>query len=124
MFRLVAAGLTLVSLTAPMYVGCSQAFFVDVLNSSQDGSVAAAIFQTSCRVGFAIGLAIATLIQTNVEKRELAAGVGEREALAAGVRGGFWFCTASAAAIKSAPCTRLIRQVPLLFCLVCGDGKS
>ncbi|WVQ65328.1 uncharacterized protein L199_003504 [Kwoniella botswanensis] len=39
--------------------------------SPEDQSVASALFQTSCRLGFALGLAISTLVQTSVEKSTL-----------------------------------------------------
>nr|XP_018262110.1 uncharacterized protein I303_05125 [Kwoniella dejecticola CBS 10117]OBR84268.1 hypothetical protein I303_05125 [Kwoniella dejecticola CBS 10117] len=52
----IAAGSTIISQTA----------------SPEDQSVASALFQTSCRLGFALGLAIATLIQVSVENSHLA----------------------------------------------------
>jgi len=52
------------------------------------------MFQTSGRIGYAIGFAIATLIQTNIEAKSLRSGKSERDASGAGVQAGFWFCVA------------------------------
>ncbi|OCF75422.1 hypothetical protein I204_04277 [Kwoniella mangroviensis CBS 8886] len=71
----IAAGSTIISQTA----------------SPEDQSVASALFQTSCRLGFALGLAISTLVQTSVEKSALssyAISTGEQKlnALVDGLR--------------------------------------
>lgn len=67
---------------------------------SKDGSIATAVFQTSCRIGYAIGLAVATLIQVNVETHALNRGASETDALAKGLSAAFWFCGACAASGK------------------------
>jgi len=67
------------------------------LNFSKDGSIATAIFQTSCRIGYAIGLALATLIQVTVESKAIRSGASDRDALAKGLSAAFWFCGACAA---------------------------
>jgi hypothetical protein len=81
MLSLVAAGLTLISMTAPMSV---YLHFICIDPSayptSKDGSIATAIFQTSCRIGYALGLAVATLIQENVESQALRGGAGRYRA--------------------------------------------
>jgi hypothetical protein len=98
---LVAAGLTLISMTAPMSVHL-HFNFQDRLAylTSKDGSIATAIFQTSCRIGYALGLAVATLIQENVESHALRGGAGSKEALAKGLSAGFWFCAGCAGSCK------------------------
>jgi hypothetical protein len=68
--------------------------------TSKDGSIATAIFQTSCRIGYALGLAVATLIQENVESHALRGGAGSKEALAKGLSAGFWFCAGCAGSCK------------------------
>lgn len=64
---------------------------------SKDGSIAVALFQTSTKIGAAIGLAVATLIQTNVEVKSLQRGATPRNALVDGLRAAFWFCGTVAA---------------------------
>jgi hypothetical protein len=101
MLSLVAAGLTLISMTAPMSV---YLHFICIDPSayptSKDGSIATAIFQTSCRIGYALGLAVATLIQENVESQALRGGAGRKEALAKGLSAGFWYCAGCAGSCK------------------------
>jgi len=83
MLSLVAAGLTLISMTAPMSVHLPFNFQDRLAYlTSNDGSIATAIFQTSCRIGYALGLAVATLIQENVESQALRGGASNKQALA------------------------------------------
>jgi hypothetical protein len=98
MVSLVAGGLTLVSLTAPMQVILETA--IPGLTYSKDGSVATAIFQTSSKIGYALGLAIGTLILENIESKALKSGASPREALAQGLSAGFWFCGGCVAACE------------------------
>ena len=101
MLSLVAAGLTLISMTAPMLVHLLSNFKDRLAYlTSKDGSIATAIFQTSCRIGYALGLAVATLIQENVESHALRGGAGSKEALAKGLSAGFWFCAGCAGSCK------------------------
>ncbi|WVQ85810.1 hypothetical protein IAT38_007978 [Cryptococcus sp. DSM 104549] len=69
----IAAGSTIISQTA----------------APEDQSVASALFQTSCRLGYALGLAISTLIRVSVEDHALPAGRDptEQERLDASVKG-------------------------------------
>jgi hypothetical protein len=67
---------------------------------SKDGSVATAIFQTSSKIGYALGLAIATLILENIESKSLREGASPKEALAQGLSAGFWFCGGCVAACE------------------------
>nr|XP_019000195.1 uncharacterized protein I203_07354 [Kwoniella mangroviensis CBS 8507]OCF63656.1 hypothetical protein I203_07354 [Kwoniella mangroviensis CBS 8507] len=85
----IAAGSTIISQTA----------------SPEDQSVASALFQTSCRLGFALGLAISTLVQTSVEKSALssyAISTGEQKlnALVDGLRAAQW-CNAGYVALAA-----------------------
>jgi hypothetical protein len=98
MISLVAGGLTLVSLTAPMYIIFKTA--IPELTFSKDGSVATAIFQTSSKIGYALGLAIGTLILENIESKALRGGASPRDALARGLSAGFWFCGGCVAACE------------------------
>lgn len=67
----------------------------------EDQSVAAGLFQTSCRLGFAVGLAIATQIRESVERAALSAGRSTDEATLKGLRAAFWTCSAFAATGES-----------------------
>jgi hypothetical protein len=55
--------------------------------------VASALFQTSCRLGYTLGLAIATLIRTNVEAKALTSGKNATVASLQGLRAAFWVLT-------------------------------
>ena len=98
-YSLVAGGLTLVSLTAPMHVILDGTAFTE-LTFSKDGSVATAIFQTSSKIGYALGLAIGTLILENIESKALKGGASPRDALAQGLSAAFWFCGGCVAACE------------------------
>lgn len=94
--------------------------------ASKDGSIATAIFQTSCRIGYAIGLAVATLIQVNVESRALRSGASDIDALAKGLSAAFWFCGACAASgehLEPLISSELILQVPWSFYSECVGGR-
>ncbi|WVW84950.1 hypothetical protein I302_106986 [Kwoniella bestiolae CBS 10118] len=85
----IAAGSTIISQTA----------------SPEDQSVASALFQTSCRLGFALGLAISTLVQTSVEKSALSSYSNPTDdqrnhALVEGLRAAQW-CNAGYIALAA-----------------------
>ncbi|RXK36163.1 hypothetical protein M231_06568 [Tremella mesenterica] len=63
--------------------------------SEDDQSVAAGLFQTSCRLGFAIGLAICTLVRDTVQRQHSSQNISssEDEANLKGLRAAFWTCS-------------------------------
>lgn len=91
MFSLLTSGSIFIANTTHSSVR-SQTILID----SDDQSVASALFQTCSRLGYPIGLAIATIVRDSVEKSRQGS-----EAELDGLRAAMWTCTGLIATCKS-----------------------